>query len=308
MAANRKANFLYMVRQNRTLLLMLAPAVVFFVLFSYIPMAGIVLAFEQFNLRDRFFSPFIGLENFRFLFITGDIFQVARNTMLYNVAFILFNNALEILCAIILVELGSKWFKKITQSLIFLPYFISWVIVGAFAYNLFNYDNGLVNSLLKSFSMEQADIYNNPSIWPFIIVLFNAWKAVGYGTVIYLAAIMGIDAEMYEAAEIDGADILQKIKHITLPCLIPTVIILVLLSIGNIFRGDFNMFHQLVGNNSMLLPTTDVIDTFVTRSLLVSSDIGMAASAGLLQSIIGFATVMIVNQTVKRYEKDYSLF
>jgi len=303
-----KNNFIYKVKQNKSLLLMLTPAIMFFLVFAYIPMAGVILAFENFNLRDRFFSPLVGLENFKFLFITGDLWGIARNTMLYNIAFIIINTTLAVGCAILLSEIASKWFRKLTQSMMFMPYFISWVTAGAFAYSLLNYDNGLVNSILKSFHMEPADFYNNASAWPIIIVMFNAWKSVGYATVVYLAAITGIDTEMYEAADIDGANIFYRIWYITIPCLIPTIIILIMLSIGNIFRGDFNMFYQLVGNNSALLPTTDVVDTFVTRSLVTSNNIGMASSAGLFQSVVCFITIMIVNKLVRTYDKEYALF
>ncbi|WP_372632802.1 ABC transporter permease [Cohnella sp.] len=305
----RLHQFLYDVKRYRTILLMLAPAVAFFLLFAYVPMAGIVIAFKHYDYAGGIFgSAWNGLANFRFFFESGDAWTVTRNTALYNIAFIAVNNFLQIFAAILLFEIGGKWFRKLTQSILFLPYFISWVVVGAIAYNLLNYDIGTVNALLRGLGLEPVDIYNTPSYWPFILVAVSAWKTLGYGTVMYLAAIAGIDTEMYEAAEIDGANIFQRIMKITLPNLYPTLIILVLLAVGNIFRGDFGMFYNMVGNNGILFSSTDVIDTFVFRSLITSNDIGMSAAAGVFQSVLGFATIMSVNYAVRKYDKDRALF
>lgn len=288
---------------------MLTPAVLFFILFAYVPMAGIVLAFKQFNYDGGIFgSPWNGLDNFRFFFESGNAWIVTRNTALYNIAFIIVNNVLQIAAAILLFEAVGKWFRKLSQTVMFLPYFISWVVVGAIAYNLFNYDVGTLNSILAAIGLERIDIYNTPSYWPFILVLVSAWKALGYGSVMYLAAITGIDTEMYEAAEIDGANVFQRIFHITIPNLYPTIIILVLLAVGNIFRGDFGMFYNMVGNNGLLFSSTDVIDTFVFRSLTTSNEIGLSAAAGFFQSVLGFATILLANYAVRKYDKDHALF
>ena len=250
----------------------------------------------------------MGSITFAFSLNPGDAWRITRNTALYNIAFIIMNNGLQIFTAILLFEVGGKWFRKITQSILFLPYFISWVVVGAIAYNLLNYDIGTVNSLLKGIGMEPIDIYNTPAYWPYILVLVSAWKMLGYGTVMYLAAITSIDTEMYEAAEIDGANIFQRIMKVTIPNLYPTVIILVLLAVGNIFRGDFGMFYNMVGNNGVLFSSTDVIDTFVFRSLITSNDIGMSAAAGVYQSVLGFTAIMLVNYAVRKHDKDRALF
>ncbi|MEK5240419.1 ABC transporter permease subunit [Paenibacillus sp. FSL L8-0470] len=296
-------------KNYRVLLLMLAPAVAFFLLFAYVPMAGIIIAFKHYDYAGGIFgSAWNGLDNFRFFFESGDAWRVTRNTALYNIAFIIVNNSLQIFAAIMLFEVGGKWFRKITQSALFLPYFISWVVVGAIAYNLLNYDIGTVNALLRGLGLEPVDIYNTPSYWPYILVLVSAWKGLGYGTVMYLAAITGIDTEMYEAAEIDGANIFQRIMKVTIPNLYPTIIILVLLAVGNIFRGDFGMFYNMIGNNGLLFSSTDVIDTFVFRSLITSNDIGMSAAAGVFQSVLGFVTIMTVNFAVRKYDKDRALF
>ncbi|AIQ38519.1 MULTISPECIES: ABC transporter permease [unclassified Paenibacillus] len=296
-------------KNYRVLLLMLAPAVAFFLLFAYVPMAGIIIAFKHYDYAGGIFgSAWNGFDNFRFFFESGDAWRVTRNTALYNIAFIVVNNALQIFAAIMLFEVGGKWFRKITQSALFLPYFISWVVVGAIAYNLLNYDIGTVNALLRGLGLDPIDIYNTPAYWPYILVIVSAWKGLGYGTVMYLAAITGIDTEMYEAAEIDGANIFQRIRKVTIPNLYPTIIILVLLAVGNIFRGDFGMFYNMIGNNGLLFSSTDVIDTFVFRSLITSNDIGMSAAAGVFQSVLGFATIMTVNYAVRKYDKDRALF
>ena len=297
------------VKKYRSLLLMLIPAVLFFLLFAYIPMSGIVLAFKQFDYTGGVFgSPWNGWDNFKFFFNSGDAWRVTRNTVLYNIAFIVVNNVIQICAAILLFEVAGKWFRKLTQTVLFLPYFISWVVVGAIAYNLFNFDVGTVNVLLKGLGMQPVDIYNTPAYWPVILIVVSAWKTLGYGTIMYLAAITGIDTEMYEAAEIDGANIFQRIMKITVPNLMPTVIILVLLAIGNVFRGDFGMFYNMVGNNGLLFSSTDVIDTFVFRSLTTSNEIGMSAAAGFYQSLLGFVTIMLANYAVRKYDKDRALF
>lgn len=293
----------------RELLLMLVPAIVFFVIFSYLPMLGMGIAFERYTFNGGIFhSPWVGLDNFKFLFLTGDIFKVTKNTLVYNLLFIVVNNLLEIVCAIFLAELGSKIFKRISQSLMFIPYFISWVVVGAFAYNVLSYETGSFNTLMKALNLPSVDFYNRPGLWVVIIVLVCAWKNVGYGTIIYLSAVTGIDEEMYEAAKIDGANIFQRVFRITVPCLVPTVVIMVLLALGNIFRGDFSMFYQVTGNNPMLYSATDVIDTYVTRSLVTTSEFGMTAAAGVYQSVLCFVIIMVFNALVKKYDKDYSLF
>jgi len=295
--------------KNRLLVLMSLPAVIFFFVFNYLPIGGLVIAFKQYNYQDGIFgSPWAGFDNFRFFFISGKALLVTTNTFLYNLAFIAVNNILEIVLAIALVEMTGKWFRKITQSMMFLPYFVSWVTVGLLVYGFADFDSGIINHFLQSNGSEPIDIYNTPGYWPFLIILVSAWKSIGYGMIYYLAAIMGVDNEIYEAAEIDGANIFRRIWHLTLPFLVPTIVILVLLAIGNIFRGDFGLFYQLVQNNGVLYDKTDVIDTFVFRSLLTTREEGMAAAAGFYQSVLCFVTIIIANYLVKKYNKDYSLF
>ena len=288
---------------------MLIPAILYFLIFSYLPMAGTVLAFKNYNFRDGIFgSPFVGFENFKYFFMSGRAFDITKNTILYNAAFIIVNTVLQMGMAILISEVTKKYFKKFTQTAMFLPYFISWVVVGVIAYNLLNVENGTINSLLSKIGLEKINFYATTYAWPFILIIASAWKNVGYGTVLYLAAIMGIDEQIYEAAKIDGANIFQRIFKITIPCLFPTMIILTLLAMGTIFKGDFQMFFQLVGNNGTLFNATDVIDTFTFRSLVQSGEVGMSAAAGLYQSVFCFVTIMITNYLAKRYDKDNSLF
>lgn len=288
---------------------MLLPSVLYVFLFSYIPMGGIVLAFKNYNYREGIWgSPWCGFKNFEFFFKSGQAFTVTRNTILYNTAFIIVNTVLQMSLAIFISEIPGKRFKKTMQSFMFLPYFISWVVVSVIVFNFLSYDYGIINSLRTSLGMNKIDFYTTPHYWIAILILVNAWKGVGYGTVIYLAAIMNIDVSLYESAEIDGANAWQKIFNITIPSLYPTMVILILLAIGNIFRGDFQMFYQLVGTNGLLFNYTDVIDTFTFRALITSNDVGMAAASGLYQSVFCFITIMVANYLVKCYDKDYSLF
>ncbi len=309
MNKSKSAKFISEIKRNKVLLIMLLPAFLYFLIFSYIPMGGTVLAFKNYNFRDGIFgSPFVGLDNFKYFFISGQAFEVTRNTILYNIGFIIVNTTLQMGMAILISEVSKKYFKKITQTAMFLPYFISWVVVGVIAYNLLNVENGTINSVLAKLGFEKINFYATTYAWPIILIFASAWKNVGYGTVLYLAAIMGIDSEIYEAAKIDGANIFQRIFKVTIPCLVPTMIILTLLAIGNIFRGDFQMFYQLVGNNGPLFKITDVIDTFTFRSLVQSGEVGMSAATGLYQSVFCFITIMITNYLVKRYDSDNSLF
>lgn len=296
-------------KKNKTLYFMILPAVIFFLVFSYLPMAGIVIAFKDYSYRDGIFgSPWAGLENFKFLFESGKAFLITKNTVLYNLVFMIVNNLLELTIAIILSELAGKYIKKLLQSAIFLPYFISWVVAGAFIYNFLNYEHGVVNTMLRSFGFDPLNFYSTPDYWPYILVFFSAWKIVGYGTVVYLASIAGIDTEMYEAAKIDGASLMQKIIRITIPSLMPTIIVLLLLKVSQIGRGDFGMFYQVIGSNGILYDKTDVIDTFAFRSLLELQEFGMAAAVGFYQSVLCFVIIIITNEAVKRVSKENALF
>lgn len=301
--------FFRQVLRHKLLLLMLLPALVYVILFSYLPMFGVVLAFKDFNYRDGILgSPWAGFDNFKFLFVSNKLWPLTRNTLLYNLAFIVFGMFFEVSFAILINELGSKFFKKFSQTLMFLPYFISWVVVAAMVQAFFSYEHGIVNNFIESIGLSRVNIYSNPNVWPFLLVFFRIWKNTGYGSVVYLAAVTGIDPGIYEAAEIDGANVWQRIIHITLPCLKGTMMIMFLLAVGAIFRGDFGLFYQLVGNNGQILGVADILDTFIYRALITSNDIGMSSASGLYQSVLCFVTIITVNGIIKKIDPDYTLF
>lgn len=301
--------FFQKVKRSRVLILMCLPAIVFFFVFSYMPLPGIYVAFVKYNYRDGIFgSKFIGLDNFKFLLTSGKLFTLTRNTILYNLAFILLGNFLAVFIAILLNEMRSKWFKKLSQTIMFLPYFISQVLVGILVFNLLNYDTGFVNGVLNSLGMEKWQPYSNPNVWPVILVIVYLWQQTGYNSVVYFAAIMGIDGEMMEAAKVDGANGFQRIRYIILPSLKPTIVILLLFALGGIVKGNFGLFYNIIGTNPILYGTTDIIETYVYRSTMAEFNFSTASAVGLYQSIIGFIIVVTVNYIVKKIEPDYSLF
>ncbi len=305
----RKVTVWEKIRKSKTLILMCVPAIIFFFAFSYMPLPGIYVAFVKYNYRDGIFgSRFIGLDNFKFMYTSGKLFTLTRNTILYNLAFIFLGNLLAVFVAVLLNEMRCKWFKKVSQTLMFLPYFISQVLVGLLVYNLLNYDTGFVNSVLTHFGMEKWGPYSNAGSWPVLMVIIYLWQVTGYNSVVYFAAIMGIDAEIIEAAKVDGANAFQKIKYIVLPGLKPTIIILILFALGGIVKGNFGLFYNIIGTNSLLYSTTDIIETYVYRATMTDFNFSTASAVGLYQSIIGFVMVMTVNLIVKKIDPDYSLF
>jgi putative aldouronate transport system permease protein len=294
----------------KTLIFMCAPAILFFFIFSYIPMPGAYIAFTDFKYNQGIFgSRFVGFDNFKFLVISGKLWQLTRNTILYNLAFITLGHILQITMAVFLNEIRNKWFKKVSQTIMFLPYFISAVLVGFLAFSVLNFDFGFIPNLVRHLGGEPPRFYAHPAVWPFIIVAVNLWQSTGYGSIVYFATICGIDTSIYEAAEIDGANAVQKIRYIILPSLKPTVIILILFSIGGILKGNFGLFYNLVGTaNATLQPYTDIIETYVYRSLINQFNFSYSAAAGLYQSLVGFIIVMTANAVIKRLESDYALF
>ena len=305
----RKQGVLYELNKNKVLYLMFIPVMVFFITFYYLPIGGIVLAFKEFNYRDGIFrSPWNGFKNFEFFFRSGKAWTVTKNTALYNLVFLALYTTVSMTSAILISEMRGRWFKRISQTAMFLPYFISWVVAAGLLFNFVNYEYGMVNRLLVALGAEPINVYATPRYWYFILPGAYIWKWVGFGSVLYLAAITGIDAEMFEAATIDGASQFQKITRITIPMLRPTMMILILLGIGRIMRGEFDMFYQLIGNNGLLLDSTDIIDTLVFRSLLGTQDFGMATAAGFYQSVLCFVIIVVVNRITKAVESDYALF
>lgn len=290
---------------------MAMPSVLLTFFLAYVPMSGLVLAFKNYRYdRGIWGSDWNGFENFRYLFVSGAGWTITRNTILYNLLNLITSQLLAVIVAIVISEMMGRLYKRVVQSVIFLPYFISWVIVGIFAYNIFNYETGLMNNIVRAFGGEAINLYTKDIAWVWVIIIccFNSWKWTGYNSIIYIAAITSLDAECYEAADIDGANIFQKIWYITLPGIKGTFITMILLQVGRILRGDFEMFYQLIGSNGQLYDMTDVIDTYVFRSLLTSANIGMTAAASFYQSALCFIIIVVVNQIVKKIEEDYALF
>lgn len=296
-------------KKNRTLFLMLLPATALVLIFSYIPMAGIVVAFKNYQFDMGIFgSPWVGFKNFEFFFKSGKAMLLTFNTIAYNLSFKAVGLVFELFFAIVISELAGKYVKKAMQSVTILPFFISWVIVGGFVYSVFNYEYGLMNTVLKSINIPPVDIYSNAKVWPFVLVGASVWKGTGYGMIVYLASIAGISPEFYESAYLDGAGLLKRIWYITLPLLKPTVITLILLGLSSMLKGNFDMFYQLVGNNGQLFDATDVIDTFVFRSLVGTKNLGMSSAAGFYQQVLGFVIVMTVNGIIRKVDPDYAIF
>lgn len=297
--------------RNRTLLLMFLPVATLLFLFNYLPLAGLVIAFKNFDFAKGIFgSDWMNplLDNFEYLFSSKTAFRAMRNTILLNALFITVGLIFEVGFALLLNEIRNKYFKRVTQSLTFLPFFISWIVVGVFAYNLMNFESGAINRLLETIGMQPIDFYSEAGLWPLILTIAIRWKVTGYGTIIYLAALTSVDNSYYEAASIDGATRWQQIRYISIPMLRPTIIILTLLAVGRIMNADFGMFYAMVGDASLLFPTTDVIDTFVYRSLRKSGDIGMASAAGFMQSIVAFVLIIGSNYVARKIDKDSAIF
>ena len=290
--------------------LMLLPGTIYLIINNYIPMAGIVVAFKQYNVRKGIWgSPWIGLKNFQFLFKTNDAWLITRNTILYNLVFIALDAVLAIAIAIILSEIHNKRSRQVYQTVILIPFLISMVAVSYLVFAFLSNGTGFINnSLLPILGKDPINWYNEARHWPWLLTLVHLWKALGYNVILYYATICGIDRSLYEAAVVDGATLWQQITNITLPCLKPTIIILVLMNLGNIFRSDFGLFYQVPMNSGALLSATNTIDTYVYRGLMQTNNIGMSAAAGAYQSVVGFALVFVANWTVRRIDPNSSLF
>ncbi|MEW9702935.1 ABC transporter permease [Paenibacillus sp. SI8] len=294
----------------KALWLMALPGVIYMLINNYLPMFGTIIAFKNINYAKGIWkSDWVGFKNFEYLFSTTDAFVITRNTLLYNAVFILITLICSVSLAIILNEVRKQLAKKFYQSALLLPYFLSAVIVAYLVYSLLSSEYGFLNKIvLPFFGVDPVAWYNEPKYWPYILVIVNTWKGVGYSCVIYIAAIVGIDSEYYEAAVIDGASKWQQIRHITVPLLMPVIITMVLLSIGRIFYADFGLFYQVPLDSGMLLPVTNVIDTYVYRGLLQLGDLGMSSAAGLYQSLVGFILVLVSNAIVRKFNRDQALF
>ena len=291
------------------LYVMMLPGLAYLIINNYMPMPGLVIAFKNYSAKKGIYgSPWCGLANFKYLFVTEDAWIITRNTILYNVAFIIINTFLSIAVAIILSELTSR-FKKFYQSAILLPHLLSTVIIAYLVYGFLCVDTGFINtSILAAFGKEPIMWYTETKYWPFILIFVSAWKSVGYSCIVYLATILGFDRAYYEAAIIDGCNKMQQITKITIPMLKPTIIMLTLMSVGRIFYSDFGLFYQVPMNSGQLYPVTQTIDTYVFRGLLQLGNVSMSSAAGVYQSLIGFGLVLGANLAVRKIDPESALF
>ncbi len=295
--------------QNWPMYLLLIPGITFALIFSYAPMVGIIIAFENFNpIQGLFGSSYIGWQNFQVFFEGQQWIQVTFNTLFLNTLFIVAGTVMAIFLAIFFTEIGKHWIIRVVQSVVILPNFISWPIVAMIALVFLQSPNGVVDQTMTQLHLTPIQFYSQPGVWPVTLMIMNTWKTAGFGAIIYMAAIMGFDRQLYEAARIDGASRMQSIFQITLPMLRPMIAILLLLSVGNMFRGNTDMIYSLVGNNSLLYPTTNVIDTYVFRNVLDGVNFGVTGAVGLMQSVMGFVLVVTMNWIARKLNPEYALF
>lgn len=305
-ARKKKAN----IKKHLPIFIMMAPGLIYLLINNYLPMFGLVIAFKDINYSVGIWaSDWVGFANFKYLFATQDAWIITRNTILYNGAFIIINTVVAVAVAIMLNEIKNKFVKSFYQSAILLPFLISMVIVSYLAFAFLSTDVGFFNkTIIPMFGLDEVSWYTESGVWPYILTIVNMWKQIGFNAVIFLAAIVGIDHELYEAATLDGASKWHQIRHITIPLIMPIIIMLTLLAIGKIFYSDFGLFYQVPMNSGAIYDTTNVIDTYVYRGLMQLGDIGMSAAAGMYQSIVGFILVLLSNWFVRMKDKDSALF
>lgn len=297
------------IKRDFPLYLMMLPAVIYVFINNYLPMSGIILAFEKYTLQGGIWgSEKVGLANFEFLLKNGNIGSILRNTVGYNVLFLVVNLIVSVIISILITEIQSKKFRKMSQSIILFPYVLSIIIISYMVRCFLDPENGLLNHLLIALGHDPVSWYSESKYWPFILTFVNTWKGIGYGCLVYIATILGIDKSLYEAAALDGASKFQQIRHITLPFLKPTIITMLLISMGRIFSSDFGLFYQVPQNSGMLMDVTQTIDTFVYRGLSTAGNMGMSAAAGLFQSLAGFIFLLVFNSITNKVSKENALF
>jgi len=274
-----------------------------------LPMFGVVIAFKDYNYNLGVFgSEWVGFENFKYFFLSNNAWKITMNTVIYGIEFIAIGMLASVIVAMLLFEVRSKIAIKTYQTLMLLPYFISWVIVGYISYALLNPELGIFNNIITLFGGQKIQWYAEPKYWPFILNFVNLWKNIGISCIMYYAALMGIDAELFEAAELDGAGKFQQAIKISIPSLVPIMIVLGILAIGNIFRGDFGLFYEIPRDVSLLYPATDIIDTYIYRGLRTGDNLSATAAVGLFQSFVGLMLVIISNKIVKWVSPENTMF
>lgn len=304
----RKAGVAAEFRRNKFSYLFLLPAGVYTLIFSYFTIPYMIIAFENFRFDTGIFSQWVGWKNFQFFFQSTKAWEVTRNTLVLNLSYLVVDTLLALVIAILVNEVHKRKFARMTQSVMLFPHFLSWVIVSYVIYAFLSSEYGLINQALQGVGLDRVNWYNNASYWPVILVIVHAIKTAGYNSIVYLAAITGIDSGIYEAAAIDGAGAWKRIFYITLPILMPTVCILTLMSLGRLFFGDFNMYYAIVKDNGILQKTTDVIDTYVFRMLRNTGNPSMAMAVGLYQSVMGFLMVFGANWFTRKFFPEGALF
>ncbi len=289
---------------------MMLPAIIYFIINNYIPMTGLILAFERYSIAGGIYgSQKVGLDNFRFLFSSTDAFIMTRNTVLYNLAFIVLGTLAAIGVAYLLYELRGKMAKKVYQTVILFPGLLSIVIISYLANAFLAGDTGFINNyILIPLGLDPVSFYSEPAYWPFILVFINLWKSVGTSCILYLANMSAVDPALFEAASLDGASRWQSFKNIMLPSLVPTIITLTILNVGKIFNSDFGLFYQVPMNSGALMDVTQTIDTYVYRGLLNTGNIGMSAAAGFYQSVVGFILVIVTNLIIRKVSRENAMF
>lgn len=296
-------------KQNLQLMTLALPAILLLTVFNYWPMFGIVLAFKDYKVPKGIWgSPWAGFKNFQFFLQSQDAFRVIRNTLCLNLMFIVAGILFGVIFALIMFEVKKKRHVKVYQTISIIPSFISWVAVGYIVYSLLDPTKGLVNQILMAMGKEGIAWYSEPKYWPVILLISKTWQSVGLGSIIYYAALMGVDQELFEAADIDGAGKLQKTWYVSLPQIVPIIIVMGILEVGKIFRADFGLFYNVTRDVGALYSTTDVIDTYVFRALIQQGNIGMSSAVGLIQSVVCFFTLMATNLIVKKISPENSLF
>ena len=297
-------------KDDKALYVMALPTVIFLIIFCYTPMVGLVMAFQDYNVSlGMFGSKFVGMANFKYLFTTTDAWIITRNTVCYNLAFMVVNNCLAMTMAMLLSELTARRYAKVLQTVYMLPYFLSWTVVAIVVTAFLDRDKGLVNQIIKAMGgAGKTNWYQQKSLWPLLLVGINAWKGVGYGTVLYLAVISGISHDFYEAAVLDGATKLQQAWYITLPQLRMVLCISIILAMGSIFRADFGLFYSVTLDSGRIYAVTDVIDTYIYRGLTKLANVGMSTAAGFYQSLVGLVMLIIANKVVTKIDPDSAMF
>lgn len=295
--------------KNLQLFTLLIPTIVLLVMFCYLPMFGVVLAFKKYRAVDGIFgSKWNGFKNFEFFFTSQDAGRVLRNTLVLNFAFIVLGIICAVIFALVMYEVKKPRHVKVYQTVAILPNFLSWVAVGYIVYTLLEPSRGIANRILSVFGVEGVNWYAEAAYWPVILTLVYLWKNVGLNSIIYYAALMGVDQELYEAAELDGATKFQKVWSISIPSIMPVVLVKFVMDMGTIFRADFGLFYNVTKNIGRLFETTDVIDTYIYRALLEQGNIGMSSAVGLFQSVVCMVTLLIVNWIIRKVSPENSLF